>query len=111
MSKITDLTFTGQDGKKFKFQVYPKNTTFRSIPALYAFMARRKTDGRYIVLYIGQTADLSTRFNNHHKWAEATRNGFEYIGVCTGVTLGSLDRDEKNLIAFYRPRCNEQLLP
>lgn len=111
MSKITDLTFTGQDGKKYKFQVYPKNTTFRAIPALYAFLGRRITDGKYFVLYIGQTSDLSKRFDNHHKWDEATWNGFKYIGVCTGVTLLDLDDDEKNLIAYYRPRCNEQLLP
>ncbi len=110
MKRITTLTFTGQDGKKYSFRVFPKDTQFKSIPALYAFVGRH-VDGRYFVVYIGQTTDLSTRFDNHHKWAEATRNGFEFIAVCPEVTLLDLDDDEKNLIAYYRPRCNEQLVP
>lgn len=106
MSKITTLTFTGKNGRKYKFNVYPKDTKFKALPAVYAFLSLCD-DGRYRVLYIGKTDDLSTRFDGHHKWEEATRYGFKFIGVCTGVTLLSLDLDEANLIQMYRPRCNE----
>lgn len=110
MSKITTLIFTANDGQTFNFSVYRKETQFKPIPALYAFM-KRGEDGRYRVLYIGKTKDLSTRFDNHHKWDEASRLGFEYIAVCTDITLAMLDVAEKGLIAHYRPRCNEQLVP
>lgn len=106
MCKITTLTFTGADGRKYKFSVYPKNTRFKALPAVYSFLSFGQ-DGRYHVLYIGQTTDLSTRFDDHHKWEEATRYGFEFIGVCTAVSFLSLDVDEANLIRAYRPRCNE----
>lgn len=108
MSKITTLEFTGQNGRKYDFSVYPKDTKFKSILAIYAFL-KLEENGCYRVLYIGKTTDLSTRFDGHHKWEEATRYGFGYIGVCTDSTILSLDLDEANLIQKYQPRCNDKL--
>lgn len=110
MSLLTKLTFTGRNGRRYLFYVYPKETTFKALPALYAFLGKR-SDGRYRVLYIGKTVDLSERFESHHKWDEATRQGFQYLAVCTDVTLLGMDEDEANLIAYYRPCCNEKLVP
>lgn len=104
--KLGSLTFKDNYGKTYPFGVYSKNTRFKAVAAIYAFLT---SDNR--VLYIGQTTDLSTRFNDHHKWNAASRLGFEKIAVCTQVTLLMLDVVERRLIEHYRPRCNELLRP
>ncbi len=106
MEPITVLTFHGKNGATYRFNVYPKNIRFNKGPALYSFLAKTN-EGRYRVLYIGQTIDMAERMSDHHKWAEATRFGFEYIAICRGVSLLTLDSDEANLIQYYHPRCNE----
>ena len=76
MQPITKLIFTGVDGSKYKFDVYPRGIRVNKGPAVYSFLS--KVNGNYRVLYIGQTIDLSERLANHHKWDEAIRHGFEY---------------------------------
>ena len=104
--KLGSLTFKDNYGKTYPFGVYSKNTRFKAVVAIYAFLP---TDNH--VLYIGQTTDLSTRFNDHHKWIEAARVGLVMIGVCTQVTVLMVDVVERRLIEHYRPRCNELLRP
>lgn len=105
MNPITTLTFTGADGSKYRFSVYPKNIRVNSGPALYSFL--KKTDGKYYVLYIGKSEDLAQRLSDHHKWDEAGRLGFEFLAICRGVRAGDLEAAEATLIRQYRPRCNE----
>lgn len=105
MQPITKLIFTGVDGSKYKFDVYPRDIRVNNGPAIYSFLS--KVNGNYRVLYIGQTIDLSERLANHHKWDEAIRHGFEYLAICRSVTSRDLDRVEATLIQRYRPRCNE----
>lgn len=73
MQPITKLIFTGVDGSKYKFDVYPRGIRVNKGPAVYSFLS--KVNGNYRVLYIGQTIDLSERLANHHKWDEAIRHG------------------------------------
>ena len=107
--KECNLDFKTVDGKKYKFNVYPKNTSFRDIVAIYAFLKHDATG--WYVLYIGQSTELGTRIANHNKWLEVNRLGCTHIGVCSKISLLSLDEVEKALIEFYRPRCNERLVP
>lgn len=100
------LTFYGRDRQQYQFFVYPNTTAFRAVPAIYAFLT--SDDGHGCVLYIGQTHDLSTRFENHHKWEDATRLGFKFIGVCP-MDAHNLDRVERSLIQAYFPPCNDEL--
>lgn len=105
MKPVTNLVFTGRDGKRYTFDVYPHNIRVNDGPALYAFL--KKLENRYFVLYIGQTTDLSERLKNHHKWDEAERLGFKYLAICRDVQARNLEADEANLIQKYLPRCNE----
>lgn len=57
MQPITKLIFTGVDGSKYKFDVYPRGIRVNKGPAVYSFLS--KVNGNYRVLYIGQTICLS----------------------------------------------------
>lgn len=105
MNPITKLTFTGVNGEEFSFAVYPKHISVNKGPALYSFLKR--VNGKYYVLYIGQTTDLAERLPNHHKWEEASRNGFEFLAICRSVSVRNLESAEASLIQKYKPRCNE----
>lgn len=62
-------------GTNYIFNVYGFSSfsdltdAFKAIPALYAFTRRFPQDLSYThdLVYVGETSDLSTRFNNHHK--------------------------------------------
>ena len=105
---MMDIYRLEANGRTYEFEVYPKETRFNDVMALYVFLA--PAFGGYLPLYIGQTTELGTRLENHHKWAEAVRYGFEYVGVCRDVTLLSLDFDERALIQRHRPLLNEALV-
>ena len=40
MAKIADVTFTGQSGREYKFEVYPCETTFKDVGGVYVFSKR-----------------------------------------------------------------------
>ena len=76
MSKIATLTVSGKSGNKYDFDVYSFNTSFKAIGAVYLITERtKKSDGggSHSYIYVGETDDLSTRFNSHHKAACFTR--------------------------------------
>lgn len=50
MQPITKLIFTGVDGSKYKFDVYPRGIRVNKGPAVYSFLS--KVNGNYRVLYI-----------------------------------------------------------
>lgn len=88
MAKIANATFSGHSGKEYSFQVYPTETTFKALGGVYVITKRKVgSDGKghHTILYVGQTEDLSTRFDNHHK-AECFR---KYSANCTCVLLES----------------------
>ena len=68
--RVSTATFTGQSGQKYQFFVYPMNESFKSVGAVYA-VGRRYRDNKggysYDLLYVGETSDLATRLENHHK--------------------------------------------
>lgn len=105
---MIDFVTLEAEGRTYNFEVYPKETRFKDVVALYVFLA--PTLGGYYPLYIGQTTELGTRLENHHKWSEAVRHGFAYIGVCRDVSILSLDLDERALIQRHRPPLNEALV-
>ena len=100
----TTVTLQGRSGAKYQFEVFDWSTEFKPLGAVYAVL-RHDPDG-YAVLYIGQTGDLSERFDSHHKARCFDHNRKTHIGV----RLTSTERDrlaiEQDLIAYYQPPCN-----
>lgn len=71
----TTIVIKGMSGTNYIFNVYGFSKfselvdAFKAIPALYAFTHRFPKGDSYThdLVYVGETGDLSTRFNNHHK--------------------------------------------
>jgi len=109
MAKIGVATFTGQSGTKYDFNIYPMGTTFKEIGAVYAVTKRYKNSkGGYShdIIYIGETGDLSTRFDDHHK-ADCF---VEYEANCACVHRDDDEESrlskEDDLVKKQNPHCN-----
>lgn len=111
MAKLGTVTFTGKSGRKYEFNAYPWGTSFnKEYGAVYFVTKRSKnSEGGYSHkrIYIGQTEDLSTRFDDHHKQDCFDRNDANCICV-----HGEQDEDnrleiEQDLINNYDTPCND----
>ena len=98
------ITLRGKSGSTFDFEVYPWGQEFRPVGGVYVVLSSA-TDG---IIYIGQTGDLSERFDAHHKADCFTLYGKTHLGVYQeGVEARRL-AIESDLIVNYRPPCNEK---
>lgn len=60
------------------------------------------------MLYVGQTDDLSSRFDGHHKQRCFDRNGKTHIAIMREDSEKNRLRIESDLITKYTPTCNSQ---
>ena len=103
------MELTGASGKKYTFYVYPMSAEFKQVGGVYAFtLATPKTGGgnTHSILYVGQTGDLSSRFDDHHKEDCFVRRGANRH--CAMVVENEETRlaIERDLIDSYNPPCN-----
>ena len=110
MAKLGTVTFTGVSGAKYEFTVYPWGTSFnKDYGAVYFVTKRTQESGgghSHTRLYVGETEDLSTRFDNHHKQDCFDRHNKNCVCV-----YGEEDEDtrleiEQDLIDNCQPPCN-----
>jgi hypothetical protein len=110
MGKIADVTFTGASRTLYEFTAYSLDTIFKAIGAVYIFTKRTVHDdrGSHERLYIGQTSDLSERFENHEKWPCIS----EYSVNCICVHPESNEQTRINIETDLRNNndipCNKQ---
>ena len=116
MAKQGTVVVEGGSGKRYEFDVYPWNdldvprgTVFAPVGAGYLVL--RKTDRMlagydYEVLYVGQTANLTGRFDEHHKQACFDRNSRTHIGVFQCNTERERLAIEADLLNRYKTVCN-----
>lgn len=99
------IILQGRSGAKYEFQVYPWGTNFKALGAVYAVL--KATSGTtYAVLYVGETGNLSERFDDHHKAVCFDRHGRTHIAVCVEPSHDVRLRVEQDLVANYNPPCN-----
>jgi hypothetical protein len=91
---------TGRSGKTYTFSEYAIGTEFKPVGAVYMFLNVREP------VYVGQTEDLSERFDNHHKADCIRRRGATVI--CVLVVSSEAERlaIERDLLANYSWPCN-----
>lgn len=111
-----NMTLQGASGKSYLFNLYGYSNfdqlknAFKSLPAIYVF-SQRYLNGDYYshhLIYLGQTSDLSSRYDNHHKENEITANygNCIWIHVFNG-TDSEREAVEKDLLASYDFPCND----
>lgn len=98
------VTLRGASGASYTFQVFAWGTAFKSLGAVYVVL-RTATDG---IIYIGQTGDLSERFDNHHKAPCFSRYGRTHIGVLMEGLESRRLAIETDLVRAHQPPCNGQ---
>lgn len=108
-TKPATLELIGKSGTKYSFQIYDWDTSFKPLPGVYAItkaIANGQGGATHSVIYIGQTGDLSERFDDHHKADCFRRHGANR--TCVMVESGEQRRlaIEQDLIAAYNPPCN-----
>ena len=103
------LELTGASGRKYAFLVYPWGTTFKQLGGVYAVTrAVPNQTGRetHSIIYVGQTGDLSERFDDHHKAACFSKHSANCICVHVESSEKTRLAIEADLIAAYNPPCN-----
>ena len=99
------VVWGGRSGQKYTYYVYEIGTNLKAAGGNYIFA--KVVGGVWVPVYIGQTSDLSTRFDNHHKMPCIRRNGATHIHA----HLNALERDrlaeEADLLAGRTTSCND----
>ena len=109
---MTDVIWTGENGRNYVFKIHPINTfdlkptdtRFNPDGACYIFTKENADKA----IYIGETDNLSTRFDDHHKKECIRRHGATHICVYTDGMDQYLHRlvVERDLLANEDPPCN-----
>lgn len=112
MADLGTVTFEGQSGRQYEFRIYTLDTPFKALGGVYGMLHRySKPDGNgYYAnpIYFGETGDLSSRFDNHHRQACFNRNGVNCIAVHLDGDSPSRLSKETDLIRRWNPTCNQQ---
>ncbi len=110
MSKYGEVTFTGKSKTTYMFTAYSWDTEFKAIGGVYSITKRTvKSAGRasHKYIYIGQTEDLSERFDDHHKASCFSKESANCICARTESDKDTRLAIESDLIENYDPPCNE----
>ena len=109
MIKIGTITLRGLSGNKYDFNVYKWGTGFKGFGAVY-YISKRvvKSDGTvsHKKIYIGQTGNMSDRFDDHHKAQCFVDNGVNSISIHQDDDKDSRLEKEADLISTHEPPCN-----
>jgi hypothetical protein len=103
------IKWVGKSGREYLYWIYKLGATFDAVPGNYIF-AKSVPDNKLRAIYIGQTSNLSERFDNHERMPCIRRNGADYI--CAHKSNESEKgrcAEESDLIANYDPCCNRML--
>jgi len=108
MAGENTIVAKGASGKQYKFWVYPWGHQLKAEGGVY--MALKSTGTiltpQFTVLYVGQTEDLSERFDDHHKQPCFNRNGKTHIGATLVSGMEARLAIEADLVASFNPACN-----
>ena len=105
MEKEGTVKAKGASGTSYSFDVYPWGTSFKALGAVYLVL-KKSSAGNYTILYVGQTGNLSERFDDHHKDTCFSRNSRTHIGIKPESSERKRLAIETDLVENYKPTCN-----
>ena len=107
MSSEGNIKWPGASGSSYDYQIYKIGTEFKNVPGNYIF-AKETSQSRWTPIYIGETSNLSERFDDHHKMPCIRRHGSTHIHVHTSSSNANVRRtEESDLLAAWNTTCND----
>lgn len=103
----TKCVWSGKSGTRYLFWIYPIGTSFDTEPGNYIF-AKKDAAGNWVAVYLGETSDLSERFDHHHRKDCIKRNGATHIHAHLNLSKSDRIAEETDLRHSYDPPCNRQ---
>ena len=105
MASAPELIWRGESRTKYTYRLYEIGAKFKEIPANYIFC--KKSANYWKSVYIGETGDLSERFDSHHRWDCIQEEKASHICAHKSSDDKSTRcKEEAGLIAYYNPPCN-----
>ena len=103
----TQMSWPGQSGKEYQYEIFPIDTAFRALPGNFIY-AQQAEDGSWVPIYIAQTRDMHQRLEGHVSMDDAVANGATHIHAHY-CEKGQAARctEERDLILRWRPACND----
>ena len=101
----TKAVWTGASGQEYTYYVYSWPVNFKDKRgANYLFC--KIVDNEWGAIYIGETGDLSDRFDSHHAMSCIRREGATHIHAHLNSNESNRLDEEANLIENHYPPCN-----
>ena len=98
--------WAGQSGKEYAYQVYKVGQRLGRTPGNYMFA--READSGFLPIYVGQTSDLSERFDGHHKIDCIRANGATHLHAHASSRDEDVRRkEEADIKIAQEPPCND----
>jgi hypothetical protein len=91
----------GKSRKTYEYYIFNLPPNLKAIPGNYIF-TKQNDQGKWVPVYIGETKDLSERFNNHHKTTCINRKGATHLHAhINDQGLISRQTEEQDLLDNY----------
>lgn len=107
------VSFGGKSGEKYPFQVWPLETRFKSVAAVYFVTRRAFEDNTYRRachdgIYIGQTDNLADILTAHPQLERFRKYGANCLCVHLVADEARRIAIEQDLLAAHSTHCNQQ---
>ena len=98
----------GAAGKRYPYRISPLDGR-HFLPRLRGNYILARRDGeQWTAIYISQAENLHDRFQDHHKWTCAIKNGATDIHThVAGLQKEERKAEEDDLLLAHQPPCNE----
>jgi len=105
MTDVPSCDWPGKSGTTYRYSVYDLPPSFNKAAGNYIF-AKRNSEGYWVPVYIGQTDDLSERFDDHHKATCISRAGATHIHAHAKEDERERLEEEADILAKFSTPCN-----
>ncbi len=107
---MVTAALTGVSGTKYSFDVYPGGQNLPAIAGVYYVSVRKQNpSGGYShnQVYIGESKNVADRLDGHEKGDCFASHGANCVSVHVESDNQSRLNKEADLIANYKPPCND----
>jgi hypothetical protein len=102
---VPTIIWTGFSARDYTYYIYRLPCVFDPQPGNYVF-AKQTAPGQWRPIYIGETGDLSERFEHHHKMPCIEAHGATHIHVHLEASRQARRDEEMDLLRVWAAVCN-----